>query len=108
MQYSNEGLHKMSEDTQSTTPQIIIYSAVWCAFCKTEKQYLDKLNIPYVEKDIEEDKDAYEELMSKAGEGGYQGVPVTDIAGTLVLGFDRRKIDELIKEKGIKPVAAAA
>ena len=98
----------MNDDTQSEASKIIIYSAAWCAFCKTEKQYLDKLNIPFVEKDIEEDKDAYEELMSKAGEAGYQGVPVTDIAGTLVLGFDRRKIDELIKEKGIKPVAAAA
>jgi glutaredoxin-like YruB-family protein len=93
----------MSSDTQS---QIIIYSTVWCAFCKTEKQYLDKLGIPYVSKDIEEDKEAYEELMSKSGEGGYQGVPVTDVAGTLVLGFDRRKIDELIKEKNIQPVAA--
>jgi hypothetical protein len=38
--------------------------------------------------------------------GGYQGVPVTDIAGTLVLGFDRHKIDGLIKEKGIIGVAA--
>jgi mycoredoxin len=93
----------MSSDSQS---QIIIYSTVWCAFCKTEKQYLDKLGIPYVSKDIEEDKEAYEELMNKSGEGGYQGVPVTDIAGTLVLGFDRRKIDELIKEKNIQPVAA--
>lgn len=96
----------MSDNTQSNTPQIIIYSTVWCAFCKTEKQYLDKLGISYTAKDIEEDKEAYEELMTKSGEGGYQGVPVTDIAGTLVLGFDRRKIDELIKEKGIAPVAA--
>jgi glutaredoxin-like YruB-family protein len=96
----------MSDNTQPNTPQIIIYSTVWCAFCKTEKQYLDKLGIPYVAKDIEEDKAAYEELMNKSGEGGYQGVPVTDIAGTLVLGFDRRKIDELIKTKDIQPVAA--
>lgn len=98
----------MNDETQSETPKIIIYSTAWCAFCKTEKQYLDKLNIPFVEKDIEEDKEAYEELMSKSGEGGYQGVPVTDIAGSLVLGFDRRKIDELIKEKDIKPATAAA
>jgi mycoredoxin len=40
--------------------QITIYSTTWCAFCKTEKQYLDKLGIAYVEKDIEEDKVAYE------------------------------------------------
>lgn len=85
--------------------QITIYSTTWCAFCKTEKQYLDKLGIAYVEKDIEADKAAYEELMSKNG-GAFQGVPVTDIAGSLVLGFDRTKIDSLIKEKNIQPVAA--
>ena len=89
----------------ATQPQVTIYSTTWCAFCKTEKQYLDKLGVPFVEKDIEADKEAYEELMAKSN-GGYQGVPVTDLAGTLVLGFDRRKIDELIKEKGLLPTAA--
>jgi glutaredoxin-like YruB-family protein len=98
----------MSDTTQVTdAAQITIYSTTWCAFCKTEKQYLSKLGIPFVEKDIEADKEAYEELMTKSN-GGYQGVPVTDIAGSLVLGFDRRKIDELIKEKGIAPVPATA
>jgi glutaredoxin-like YruB-family protein len=89
----------------SDAAQITIYSTTWCAFCKTEKQYLDKLGIPFVEKDIEADKEAYEELMAKSG-GAFQGVPVTDIAGDLVLGFDRLKIDSLIKEKNIQPVAA--
>ena len=83
-----------------TAPQITIYSTTWCAFCKTEKQWLDKLGISYNEKDIEADKEAYEELMSKNG-GSFQGVPVTDVAGDLVLGFDRAKLDSLIKEKGI-------
>ena len=78
--------------------KVIIYSTTWCAFCKTEKQYLDKLGVAYVEKDVEQDKDAYTELMSKNG-GAFQGVPVTDIAGDLVLGFDRAKIDSLLKEK---------
>ncbi|HMH70593.1 MAG TPA: glutaredoxin domain-containing protein [Candidatus Saccharimonadales bacterium] len=87
--------------------QITIYSTTWCAFCKTEKQYLDKLGIKYIAKDIEQDKAAYEELMEKSN-GGYQGVPVTDIAGTLVLGFDRRKIDSLIQEKGIVGTPAVA
>lgn len=85
--------------------QITIYSTTWCAFCKTEKQYLDKLGIAYVEKDIEADKAAYEELMTKNG-GAFQGVPVTDIAGELVLGFDRAKIDAAIASHNIKPVAA--
>lgn len=80
--------------------KVIIYSTTWCAFCKTEKQYLDKLGVSYSEKDIEADKDAYDELMAK-NDGQFSGVPVTDIDGELVLGFDRAKIDGLLKTKGL-------
>ena len=93
----------MDENTKkqsSDDGKVIIYSTTWCAFCKTEKQYLDRLGVAYVEKDVEEDKAAYEELMAKNG-GNFQGVPVTDIAGDLVLGFDRPKIDSLVREKGL-------
>lgn len=92
----------MSDDTSqaSNDAKVIIYSTTWCAFCKTEKQYLDKLGVAFVEKDVEEDKEAYEELMAKNG-GAFQGVPVTDIAGELVLGFDRRKIDDLLRQKNL-------
>jgi glutaredoxin-like YruB-family protein len=89
----------------SDDAKVIIYSTTWCAFCKTEEQYLDRLGVSYIKKDIEEDKAAYEELMQKNG-GEFQGVPVTDIAGSLVLGFDRRKIDEVLKEKQLVPAAA--
>lgn len=93
----------MNEDTnttdqQATDPKVIIYSTTWCAFCKTEEQYLQKLGVQYVKKDVEEDKEAYEELMQKIG-GNFQGVPVTDIAGEIVLGFDRAKIDTTLKDK---------
>lgn len=89
----------------SDAAQVTVYSTTWCAFCKTEKQYLDKLGVAYIEKDIEADKEAYNELMSKNG-GSFQGVPVTDIAGELVLGFDRAKIDTLLKDKNLIPAAA--
>lgn len=80
--------------------KVIIYSTTWCAFCKTEKQYLEKLGVAFVEKDIEADAEAHEELMGKIG-GNFRGVPVTDIDGDLVLGFDRPKIDDILKNKGL-------
>jgi glutaredoxin-like YruB-family protein len=98
-----KGVFNMSDATEQTTtddPKVIIYSTTWCAFCKTEEQYLQKLGVEYIKKDVEEDKEAYVELMEKNG-GAFQGVPVTDIAGGLVLGFDRAKIDTLLKEKGL-------
>ncbi|MFZ2545091.1 MAG: glutaredoxin domain-containing protein [Candidatus Saccharimonadales bacterium] len=91
--------------SETTTPQITIYSTSWCAFCHTEAQWLDHLGIPYIKKDIEEDKSAYEELMSKNG-GNYSGVPVTDIAGDLILGFDRPKLLDAIKTHNLNPAIA--
>lgn len=88
----------------TTKAGITIYSTSWCAFCHTEMQWLDKLGIPYVAKDVEADKDAYDELLEKNG-GNYTGVPVTDIAGDIILGFDRPKIQDAIKRHEIQPVA---
>ena len=93
----------MAED--KTPTQVTVYSTSWCAFCHTEMQWLDKLGIAYTAKDIEADKEAYEELMNKNG-GNYQGVPVTDIAGELVLGFDRPKLQATLDAHGIKPAAS--
>lgn len=86
-----------------TSPQITIYKTGWCAFCHAEMQWLDMLGLPYVAKDIEVDKTAYTELMSKS-DGAYSGVPVTDIAGDFVLGFDRPKLQEAIRIHNIQPV----
>jgi len=80
------------------TAAVTIYSAPWCAFCKTEKQYLDKLGVAYTVKDIEEDNGALEELIEKSGQ---KSVPVTDIDGVIVRGLDRIKIDAALKDKGL-------
>lgn len=89
----------------TVTPQITIYSTTWCAFCHTEMQWLDKLGIPYVAKDVEADKSAYDELLAKNG-GSYSGVPVTDVGGDMILGFDRPKLQDAIEKHGIKPAAS--
>lgn len=96
----------MSDDTNSaaatptTDPKVTIYSTTWCAFCKTEKQWLDRLGVTFAEKDIEEDEAAYNEYSTKTG-GQTQGVPVTDVNGTIVLGFDRPKLEAALKESGL-------
>lgn len=91
--------------SDTTTPDITIYSTSWCAFCHTEMQWLDKLGIPYTAKDVEADKEAYDELLAKNG-GNFQGVPVTDIKGDIILGFDRPKIQAAIEKHAIQPTAA--
>lgn len=82
----------------AATPTVTIYSAPWCAFCKTEKQYLEHLGVEFVVRDIEEDEGAMEELVEKSGQ---QSVPVTDIDGIIIRGFDRAKIDATLRDKGL-------
>ena len=89
----------------TTDSKIIIYGTSWCAFCHTEMQWLDKLGIKYSYKDIEADKAAYDELMGKSN-GDYRGVPISDVAGDLILGFDRPRLQDAIKKHDIQPVAA--
>lgn len=77
--------------TTSETP-VIIYSTTWCGYCKMLKKYLDDKGVKWTEKDIEQDAAAHAELMEKIG-GNFRGVPVSDVKGTIVLGFDRPSID---------------
>ncbi len=44
------------------TATVTVYSAAWCAFCKTEKQYLAHLGVPFTTRDNEEDESAMKEL----------------------------------------------
>lgn len=75
---------------------VTIYSADWCAFCHAAKDYLDKLGVKYVVKDVEKDPAAGQEAVEKSGQ---RGIPVIDIGGNIIVGFDRPTIDRVLKEK---------
>jgi glutaredoxin 3 len=81
-----------------STQNVTIYSADWCGFCHTAKAYLDKAGIAYTEKNIETDPAYAEESVKKSGQAG---IPVIDIASEIIVGFDRPKIDELLKKHDI-------
>jgi glutaredoxin 3 len=76
--------------------KVTIYSADWCAFCHAAKQYLDKLGVKYTEKNVEQQRAYAEEAMQKSGQ---TGIPVIDIDGEIIIGFDRPKIDATLKTK---------
>lgn len=91
-------------DAASTDAQVTVYSTTWCAFCATEKQWLDKLGVKYVAKNIEEDEAANKELLDKLG-GNFQGVPVTDIAGEMILGFNRPALQAALDKNNLVPAS---
>jgi glutaredoxin 3 len=80
------------------TVPITIYSADWCAFCHATKDYLDKKGVQYQVKDVDEDPTFAQEAINKSGQ---TGIPVVDIDGTIIIGFDRPKIDHVLQEKKI-------
>lgn len=75
---------------------VIVYSANWCAFCHATMQYLDNLGVKYEKRDVEMDVTAAQESVKKSGQ---MGIPVTDIDGTIIVGFNRPAIDHILKEK---------
>lgn len=75
---------------------IKIYSTPTCIYCKHAKEFFNKNNIKYTEYDVAEDMKAREEMIAKTNQ---MGVPVIEIDGKIVIGFDQRKIEELLKIK---------
>jgi glutaredoxin-like YruB-family protein len=78
--------------------KVTIYSASWCGFCHAAKQYLDSIGIKYQDKDVEHDAKAADEAVTKSGQ---RGIPVLDIEGDIVIGFDRPRIDAALKAHNI-------
>ena len=69
---------------------IKIYTSNTCVFCKAAKQYFNDNDIEFTELNIDENPDAVEYLVSK----GYRGVPVINIDGEDIVGFDKTAIEE--------------
>lgn len=74
--------------------QVTIYSADWCAFCHAAKDYLTKKGVPFEEKNVEEKMEYANEAVQKSGQ---MGIPVLDIDGQIIIGFDRPRIDAALQ-----------
>lgn len=77
-------------------PNITIYTTPTCVFCKMTKAFFKDNNVAYEEKDVATDMKARDEMIEKSGQ---LGVPVINIDGQIVVGFDKDKLNQLI---GIK------
>ncbi len=77
---------------------VIVYKTDWCGVCKQLLAYLDRKGVQYVAKDIEKDRAAAGELQAKAAKKGLKtgSVPVIDVRGELMVGFDRARLEKLL------------
>ena len=73
---------------------IKVFSTKMCPYCVTLKEFLKQHDIKFEDIDVSEDLKAQEEMIKKSGQ---MGVPVVDIDGEIVVGFDKEKISQLLK-----------
>jgi glutaredoxin len=86
----------------ASASDVIIYGASWCGACKQAKRFFQTKGVAFVEKDIEKEPGARSEMMEKARAQGVstQGIPVLDVRGTMLGGFDANAVERLLASKG--------
>lgn len=84
---------QMVSELTRAQANVVLYATDWCGYCKQTKRFLDSKGIAFKEFDIEKDAEArkaYEAL-------GGRGIPLIDVNGTLIRGFDPDEILAALK-----------
>ncbi len=79
---------------------VILYGAPWCDACRGATRYLRRKGIDVIEKDIESDQGARAEMQRKLADARIRDrgtIPVIDVRGRILVGFDERELDRAIK-----------
>jgi len=76
--------------------KVKIYSTPSCIYCFSLKEFLKERGVEFEDIDVSRDEKAAEEMIKKSGQ---MGVPVIEIDGKLVVGFDKEKISRLLNIK---------
>ena len=74
-------------------PRVIVFSTPTCSFCNMAKKYFREKGIKFKDVDVSRDLAAARDMVRRSGQ---QGVPVIDIGGRIVVGFDRVKVDRYL------------
>ncbi len=72
---------------------ITIYSTPTCHYCILAKEFFDANKVVYTSYDVASDLDKRKEMISKSGQ---MGVPVIDIEGQIIVGFNEEKIKSIL------------
>jgi glutaredoxin-like YruB-family protein len=71
-----------------------VYSTPTCPWCKKAKAFLKEKNVEFEDFDVSTDHKAQHEMIEKSGQ---MGVPVLDVKGTIVVGFDQDAIEKALE-----------
>ncbi len=73
---------------------VIVYSTKSCPYCVMAKEYLKSKNIVFEDVDVGSDMTRAMEMIKKSGQ---QGVPVIEVNGKIIVGFNKPEIDSALK-----------
>ena len=73
--------------------EVIVYSTPTCPYCKLVKQFLEENQVVFSEVDVSTSQMAAEEMIAKSGQ---LGVPVIEIDGQVIVGFDKARIRQIL------------
>ena len=73
--------------------KVEIYSTPSCGYCKLAKEFMKERNVEFTEYDVAADVTKRQEMVEKSGQ---MGVPVIDIDGELMIGFDRGTLAKVL------------
>jgi glutaredoxin-like YruB-family protein len=82
----------MSEPSKNQ-PRVIVFSTPTCTYCNAAKRYFREKGIKFRDVDVSRDQAAARDMVRRSGQ---MGVPVIDIGGKIVVGFDRSKINQYL------------
>jgi glutaredoxin-like YruB-family protein len=71
--------------------KVLVYSTPTCPYCHQLKDYLKEKGVPFTDFDVAADSAKAQEMIDKSGQ---MGVPVVDIDGKIIVGFDKAAIDQ--------------
>ena len=83
----------MANSEKQSEPKIRVFSTSACPYCLTLKEFLKQHNIDFEDIDVSKDEVVLKEMVEKSGQ---MGVPVIEIDGQFVVGFDKEKICKLL------------
>jgi glutaredoxin 3 len=76
---------------------VVIYTTPTCPHCAAAKRFLRERSIPFREVDVTKSTAAAQEVVRKSGQ---MGVPVIDVNGRIVVGFDRQRLVQALGLRG--------
>ncbi len=76
--------------------KIKLYTTPYCTYCKLAKNFFAKNKVAFTEIDISEDEDALKDMVRRSGQ---MSVPVIEVDGTMVVGFNETKLKKLLGVK---------